>query len=119
MLYEFENIETKEIKEFYFPVEEAPKTGSIIEKDGEKWKRLISKNVMGVVKGTSNPVSSQQFVHDTARQKGTVGDLMDKSAEESAKRAKQSPTGRDPVKDKWFENWSKKRSGKRHPQDDR
>jgi hypothetical protein len=42
-----------------------------------------------------------------------MGDLWDRSAELSAKR--KDKMGKDPVKEKYFENWSKKRKGKKHP----
>jgi hypothetical protein len=118
-LYEFQNIETEEVKEFYFSIKNPPQIGSIVEIENEKWKRLFPTNVQGIVKGSSTPISAQQFAHDTARKKGTVGDLFDQAQEQSEKRAKQSVTGRDSVQDKWFDNWSKKRSGKKHPADTR
>jgi hypothetical protein len=47
--------------------------------------------------------------------KGTYGDLLDYSAELSEKRA--SKDGEDPLKRKYFEEYKKKRGGKKHLKD--
>jgi hypothetical protein len=55
------------------------------------------------------------FAEYTKNHRGTIGDLWDRSAELSEKRSK--IYGKDPVKDKYFKDWSKKRKGKKHPLD--
>jgi hypothetical protein len=57
--------------------------------------------------------SEQDFVRVTSSQRGNVGDLFDRSKELSEKR--QKIYGKDPVKNKYFKDWSKKRGGKKHP----
>ena len=52
----------------------------------------------------------------TEYKKDTVGGLMDRSAELSDKRAKEAG-GIDPVKQKYFEDYSKNRRGFKHPSD--
>tara|TARA_B100000427_G_scaffold300361_1_gene282691 strand:- start:716 stop:1081 length:366 start_codon:yes stop_codon:yes gene_type:complete len=59
-----------------------------------------------------DPHSQQEF---REKAKGTIGDLWDQSAEASAKRA--ARYGEDPVKKKFFEDYSKERKGAKHPQD--
>ena len=46
--------------------------------------------------------------------KGTVGDLLDKSSELSNQRAQENG-GVDPLKKKYYENYSKERKGAKHP----
>jgi hypothetical protein len=61
-----------------------------------------------------DPFSSQQFIDATSNKKGTLGDMMDLSAEMSRKRADQAG-GKDPVKEKFFDNYAKERNGAEHP----
>jgi len=67
-----------------------------------------------------DPNNPKDFAYQTGRAKGSVGDLFDRSQELGAKRAHENDTnGRDPVKDKFLDDWSKKRKGKKHTEDDR
>lgn len=61
-----------------------------------------------------DPFSSKQFADKTGNKKGTYGDLLDRSAEMSNRRADLAG-GRDPVKEKYYENYSKERKGAKHP----
>lgn len=67
------------------------------------------------VKGNSDPFSQRAFVEETARKRGTVGDMMDYSRELSEKRA-QKNGGVDPVQTKFFKDYQKK-IGKKHLSD--
>ena len=49
----------------------------------------------------------------TSDSKGSYGDLMDRSKEMSQKRAAENG-GVDPIKQKYLENYSKERGGKKH-----
>jgi hypothetical protein len=51
----------------------------------------------------------------TGNKKGTMGDLFDQSKELSEAR-KKIHGGKDPVKQKYWKEWSKKRKGKKHPE---
>ena len=62
-----------------------------------------------------DPFSSKQFVDKTQNKKGTYGDLIDRSAEMSAKRS-EIAGGQDPVKQQYFDNYSKTRKGAKHPE---
>ena len=55
-----------------------------------------------------DPFSKQQYLEATKNKKGTVGDMMNLSAELSQKRADKSG-GLDPVKEKFFDNYAKER----------
>jgi hypothetical protein len=84
-----------------------------IDKNGLEWKRVFSVpeiNTQGTLKATC---SDKEFSEFTKSKKGNLGDMFDRSAELSEKRKK--IYGKDPVKEKYFKDWSKKRKGKIHP----
>ena len=103
-LYLFENEKTGEQREIVLPMK-APK----VYKEG--WKRVFTvPNAMTPVQ--IDAYNKTDFVQKTARYK-TVGDLWSSSEEMSHKRADKE--GKDPVREKYFENYSKKRNGLLHP----
>ena len=59
-----------------------------------------------------DPHSQKDF---REKAKGSIGELWDQSAEASSKREERH--GQDPVKKKFFEDYSKSRKGAKHPQD--
>ena len=63
-----------------------------------------------------DPNSRQDFLEKTRNKAGTLGEMMDRSAELSEKR-KELNGGTDPVQTKYFENYSKKRKGLKHQND--
>jgi len=86
-----------------------------IDENGLKWNRIFTSpqlNTQGKLSAESN---QKDFAEYTKNHKGTIGDLWDRSAELSEKRTK--IYGKDPIKDKYFKDWSKKRKGKKHPLD--
>ena len=83
-----------------------------IDKDGTEWKRVFLGSQLSC-NADIDPWSNSDFVNKTAGKKGTVGDIMDKSAELSAQRAKESG-GIDPVKQEHYKNYAKKRQGAVH-----
>lgn len=78
----------------------------------EGWKRVFHKPQMSI-DSQIDPFSSKQFNDRTRDKKGTVGDMLDYSSEMSQKRAELAG-GKDPVKEKYFENYSKERNGAKH-----
>lgn len=61
-----------------------------------------------------DPFSTNDFLDRTARKKGTYGNMLDYSKELSEKRA--SITGGiDPIKEKYYKQYSKDRRGAKHP----
>ena len=54
------------------------------------------------------------FVKSTVNKNDTYGDLQNRAAEASAIRA-QKNGGRDPVKEKYYDNYKNKTNGKLHP----
>ena len=85
----------------------------IYSEDGVEWDRVfLSPNAS--IDSSVDPFSKQQFIDSTYNKKGSLGDVMDYSAELSAKRAEKSG-GKDPVKEKFYDDYAKKRNGAEHP----
>jgi len=81
--------------------------------DGVEWSRVfLAPNAS--IDNSIDPFSSQQYMDATYNKKGTIGDMMDLSAELSAKRAEKCG-GLDPVKEKFYDNYKKERKGAEHP----
>ena len=80
-------------------------------KDGVEWERVFFAPNMAI-SASDDPFSANNYVEKPANMKGTVGDLLDYSAELSERRA-EANGGVDPVKQKYFRNYEKK-TGKKH-----
>ena len=81
-------------------------------KDGVEWERVFFAPNMAI-SASDAPFSANNYVEKTANMKGTVGDLLDYSAELSERRA-EANCGVDAVKQKALEDYSKKTGGKKH-----
>jgi hypothetical protein len=85
---------------------------------GVEWERVYTVPQAAVKEGLDHR-NPNTFVNATKNMKGNLGDITDLSQELSDKRANESDSGRDPLKDKFFDKWSEKRKGKVHPEDNR
>lgn len=85
----------------------------VYEEDGVKWERVFTVP-QASIDANIDPFNQQQFIDKTGSKNGSVGDVWDRSAELSAKRAEKAG-GVDPVKAKYYKDYSKKRKGKPHP----
>ena len=77
-----------------------------IDAKGIEWKRVFTApevNTQGNLKADCTP---KQFSEFTKNKKGTLGELSEK---------RRKIYGKDPVKEKYYKDWSKKRKGKVHP----
>ena len=83
--------------------------------DGLKWPRVFTAP-SAAFDLDADPFSHAQFIEKT-QNAGTMGELWDRSAELSQKRANQLD-GRDPYKKKYLQNYSKGRGGNKHLSDD-
>jgi len=82
--------------------------------EGVEWQRIfLSPNA--AISNSPDPFSSNSFLEKTANMRGTVGDMMDYSAELSEKRAERTG-GEDPLKRKHFKDYEKL-VGKKHVED--
>jgi hypothetical protein len=109
-IYIFQHPKTNERKEIFQNINDEH---SYVDQNGVKWNRVftIPNTSIDSVIGFE---SESEFSEKMGRKRGgTIGDLMDASKEASEKRTK--VYGKDPVKQRYFQDWSKKRKGKKHP----
>ena len=109
-MYIFQHPETGEEIEVFFGMNDDKK---YTDKEGVEWKRVFLSSQLST-EGSIDPWNNADFVNKTANKKGSYGDILDLSKELSEKRASQN-NGKDPVKEKYFKNYSKERGGKKHP----
>lgn len=112
-IYLFQNQETAEIREVFFRMND-DKNYRGENGNENNWKRVFTIPTASV-DGKVDAYSSNSFVEVTSKKRGTVGDILDLSAELSEKRAASSLDGQDPVKKKYFDKYKKDRFGKDHP----
>ena len=110
-IYIFVNPDTGEHKEV---MQRMSEEHSYQDEDGKKWNRVFTPANF-VVDGTLNPMSQSDFMHQTYDKNYTFGEVQDKSKELSEHR--KDKYGYDPIQKKWFEDYSKKRKGRKHPND--
>jgi len=109
-IYLFQNPKTEEVKEVFFGMNDEK---IYTDENGLEWNRIYSLPQLNT-ESTIDPWSNADFVNKTANTKGSVGDLLDRSAELSDKRASENG-GVDPLKKKYYDNYSKQRNGAKHP----
>lgn len=108
--YTYINPETEEVIDVSQSIHEKH---AYIDKDGVEWKRVFTVPEVNTHGTLKSDCTSKQFSEYTKNQKGSFGDLWDRSGELSEKREK--IYGKDPIKKKYYEDWSNKRKGKIHP----
>ncbi len=108
-LYEFENPITKEKKSI---IQGMNDSHIFVDNEGVEWVRIFI-NPQASFNTKIDPLSSKDFVEKTRGKKGSVGNILDKSKELSEQREK--ITGRDIIKDKWYDSYAKRRHKKLHP----
>lgn len=86
----------------------------VYNEEGVEWQRIWW-SPRADVDTKLDPFSSKDFVNKTNK-KDSVGNLFDRAQELSQKRAEKEG-GKDPFQKTWFNNYAKKRQGKRHPLD--
>jgi hypothetical protein len=84
-----------------------------VDPNGTEWRREYHSPELNST-GSSDPWDSKQFVEKTGKNKGNLGELLDRSSDLSKERASQNG-GVDPVKEKYYEKYSKNRNGAIHP----
>lgn len=113
-LYIYLNSETQEYVEIF------QKMNDVKEYFGENGDETTWKRIFTVPNASFDskidPFKASELARKTGSKKGTYGDLLDKSAELSQQRA-DIVGGVDPVKVKYFEDYSKTRRGGKHPLD--
>ena len=110
-VYLFQNPKTKEIVEI---VQKMSDPHEYTDEEGVKHKRVYTLPNASI-DTQIDPFSSREFVDKTKDKGITMGELWDASQDASEKREK--VLGKDPVKEKYFKNYSKKRRGLKHKDD--
>jgi len=109
-LYIYKNPQTGELIEL---VQSMKDEHVYFDENGLEWKRVFQSSQLNT-QGSIDPWNSNDFVNKTGNTKGNYGDLIDRSRDLSEKRASENG-GIDPVKEKYFKDYSKKRGGAIHP----
>jgi len=111
--YLFEHLKTHEVRTVFFHMnDDKVYRGPGGTDDPSLWKRVWTKPLASVDTRV-DPYSSRDFVKATNK-RGSVGDLYDRSKEMSLKRAEKE--GSDPVRKTFYEGYSKRRHGAKHPE---
>ncbi len=111
-IYIYENPKTKEVIEVFQSMDEKH---TYVDKNGVKWDRVFLPSQLKT-EASIDPWNANDFVEKTKNVKGSYGDMLDRSSELSEKRAEKNG-GVDPIKKKYFEDYSKKRGGAKHSAD--
>lgn len=109
-LYIYQNEQTKEVKEIFQSMNQ--KHEYFGENGNEKWNRIFT-IPQASIDTKQDPFDSNQYVRQTGSKKGTYGDLLNHSKELSKKR--EQIAGKDPIKEKYYSDYSKNRKGAKHP----
>lgn len=107
-LYLYQNPETEEVIEVLQGMKDKHE---YFDEEGKEWKRVFTVPTASI-DTKIDPFSARDFVNKTGTKKGTVGDMMDLSADLSRAREEKIGTD-DPVKKKVFQDYEKK-VGKKH-----
>ena len=108
-IYVYQHPQTEEYKEI---VQGMNEEHVYTDKDGVKWNRVFT-SPNAAIDLDSDPFSQTQFLEKT-KNAGTMGELWDRSADMSSKRAAQSG-GTDPYKKQYLKDYSDARKGGKHP----
>jgi hypothetical protein len=111
-IYLYQHPETDEVLEVFQKMNDEHK---YIDSSGVDWNRIfLSPNA--AIDLDADPFDNSKFIEKTANA-GTMGEMWDRSAEMSSKRASQND-GVDPLRKNYFKDYSAKRGGSKHLSDD-
>ena len=113
--YIFQHPSTGDVKEISQRISDAHE---YIDDSGIQWNRVFTVPHASIPSLTRIDAGSEQdFMNKTQDTGGTCGDLFDLSNELSAKRKSQSSNGKDPIKQRFFKDYSTERKGLKHLSD--
>jgi hypothetical protein len=87
------------------------------DKEGVEWNRVFFPSELNTT-GRIDPWNQADFINKTGNDSGTLGDMMDRSKDLSESRASENG-GVDPVKQKYFKDYSRRRNGTKHPEENK
>jgi hypothetical protein len=108
-LYSYRNPKTGKTKDIFQGMNDEHSYSE----NGTRWERVWTVP-QAAVDANIDPFSQSAFVDKVGKEKGNMGNLYDRSAEMSAKRAEKRG-GTDKVKDDYYAAYASKRGGKQHP----
>jgi len=111
-IYLFQNTKTNEIREVFQSMNEPHVYYGDATEPENDWQRVYTVPTASI-DTKQDPFSQNQFIERTGNKKGTYGNMLDYSKELSEKRAALTG-GKDPVKEKYYKDYSKKRNGAKH-----
>lgn len=111
--YDFEHIDTGEIRELFFKMNDLKEYSGEDGTEVGKWRRKYHAPLASI-DTQLDPYNKEQFVRRTERY-STVGDHLAKSKELSDIRAQRNEV--DPQKRAFFEKYAAERGGRKHLQD--
>ena len=112
-IYLYENKETGEVVEVLQGMSELHEYNGATGREKGLWRRVfVNPNISFDTQ--VDETSEKSFIASARNKNYTYGDLFDKSAEASEKRA--NKYGKDPIKEKQYADYNKKTNGKLHPQ---
>ena len=111
-IYLFQNPETEEVIEV---LQKMKDKHVYFDENGLEWKRIWVNPQMRVG-SYLDPYCSKDFHMSNANKNYTLGEVWDRAAEMSAARAEKEG-GVDPIKEKWKQDYSKKRNGTKYTPD--
>jgi hypothetical protein len=101
--YDYINDDTGEIREI---VQTMSENHVYFDEAGKQWRRIFCVP-QASVDANIDPFDQNKFVEKTGKNKGTIGELWERSADLSAQRAEKRD-GVDVIKQKHFDNYRKK-----------
>jgi len=112
-LYIYENKKTGEVREVFQGMKDVHEYHGEDKTEKGLWRRIyVNPNVSCDTK--VDPFNKESFKQSTINKKDSYGDLFKRSEEASQKRSEIH--GKDPVKEKYYSDYSKMTNGKTHPQ---
>lgn len=112
-LYLYENEETGEVLEVLQGMNELHEYHGIDGREKGLWRRVYVNPALSSDTKV-DAFDKKSFVNSTVGKNDTYGDLFERSAEASAKRAERY--GKDPIKEKKYAEYNKMTNGKLHPE---
>lgn len=112
-LYLYENEQTGEVLEVLQSMTEAHEYHGEDGTEKGLWRRVYVNPTISVDTQV-DAFSSENFANSVSKKNDSYGDLFERSAEASEKRAERHG-GKDPVKEKYYADYNKMTNGKLHP----
>lgn len=107
-IYIFTNEKTGEVKQII----QGMNDNHVYFENGLQWQRIFTVP-RAAIDMKVDPFNKQDYLRKTETKSSSIKDLEDRSRELSEKRAQIA--GVDPVKQNYYNKWSKTRKGKKHP----